>query len=95
MKIETINKLCCPFDKSDLVLTTISNDAQGHVFEGILVCENCKRVYPIVSGIPIMSPDEFRDFKLEQPVLDKWEKLLIESREGEPKALDGDEKLIE
>ena len=89
MKIETINKLCCPFDKSDVVLHIITKDEQENVLEGILLCANCNRVYPIVSGIPIMSPDEYRDFELEQPVLDKWEKLLAESKEGELKVLDG------
>lgn len=95
MKIETINKLCCPFDKSDVALSIIKKDEQDNVLEGILLCATCNRVYPIVSGIPIMSPDEYRDFKLEQPVLDKWEKLLDENRNGEVKVLNGDINIIE
>lgn len=76
MRIETIKKLCCPFDKSDLTLRIITEDKEDNILEGILSCAACNRVYPIVSGIPIMSPDEYRDFKLEQPMLEKWEKLL-------------------
>ncbi|MCU7618111.1 hypothetical protein NZ698_12950 [Chryseobacterium sp. PBS4-4] len=76
MRIKTIEKLCCPFDKSDLNLTIISQDETENIMEGLLVCDNCKRVYPIISGIPIMSPDEYREFKLEQPVLERWEKHL-------------------
>lgn len=72
MRIETIKKLCCSFDKADLKLTVISKDVQENILEGILFCEECKRIYPIVSGIPIMSPDEYREFKLEQPLLDRW-----------------------
>lgn len=72
MKIETIKKLCCGFDKADLKLTAVTKDLQGDILEEILCCEECKRVYPIVSGIPIMSPDEYREFQLEQPLLQRW-----------------------
>lgn len=74
MRIETIKKLCCSFDKADLQLTVISKDVQENIIEGILFCSECKRIYPIVSGIPIMSPDEYREFKLEQPLLEQWAK---------------------
>ncbi len=76
MKIETIQKLCCPFDKSDLTLTTIATDTSKKILEGYLVCDACKRLYPIVKGIPIMSPDEYREFKMELPLLEKWQKQL-------------------
>ncbi len=73
MRPETIEKLCCPFDKADLSLTPITKDVEGKVLEGFFVCNACKRIYPIVKGIPIMSPDEYREFKLEQPLLEKWQ----------------------
>lgn len=76
MRIKTIEKLYCPFDKSDLNLTIILQDETENITEGLLICDNCKRVYPIISGILIMSPDEYREFKLEQPVLERWEKHL-------------------
>lgn len=76
MRIETINKLCCPFDKADLELTTVSKDVEGNVLEGYFVCTTCKRIYPIIKGIPIMNPDEYREFQLEQPLLEKWQKQL-------------------
>jgi uncharacterized protein YbaR (Trm112 family) len=76
MKTETINKLCCSFDKSDLELTTITKSIEGEVIEGFLNCKECSRIFPIVSGIPIMSPDEYREFKLEQPILERWGKHL-------------------
>jgi uncharacterized protein YbaR (Trm112 family) len=76
MRIETIKKLCCPFDKAELNLTIIEQDISANVIEGFLTCKECQRIYPIVKGIPIMSPDEFREFKLEQPLIDKWEKHL-------------------
>ena len=76
MRLETINKLCCPFDKAEVELTIIMKDATGNIIEGLLSCNACKRVYPIVKGIPIMSPDEYREFKLEQPLLDNWKPHL-------------------
>lgn len=76
MNPKTINKLCCPFDKGDLELTEITKDISGNILEGFFVCNNCKRLYPIVKGIPIMSPDEYREFKLEQPLLERWQKYL-------------------
>lgn len=72
MRIETIDKLCCPFDRSDLQLRIITTDVKKSIIEGLLFCKHCQRVYPIVKGIPIMSPDEYREFKLEQPLLDRW-----------------------
>ncbi|MCL6524721.1 MAG: hypothetical protein K6T34_08650 [Thermoflavifilum sp.] len=93
MRIETIKKLCCPFDKSDLMLRPITIDEQNHILEGILICHTCKRVYPIISGIPIMNPDEYRDFNIEQLTLESWNKFL-NSLSNEPlKIVDG--KIIE
>jgi len=95
MRIETIEKLCCPFDKSDLILRIITKDDKDNVLEGLLTCADCKRFYPIVSGIPIMNPDEYRDFKLEQPMLEKWEKFLNGKEAKKFKILDGEIKAIE
>ena len=74
MRLSTIKKLCCPFDKKDLSLTIITQDLQENVIEGFLLCNECKRIYPIVKSIPIMSPDEYREFKFEQPLLERWQK---------------------
>lgn len=72
MKITTIAKLCCPFDKQDLQLQTLAQDIDQNVIEGILSCSTCLRNYPIIYGVPIMSPDEYRQIALEQPVVDRW-----------------------
>ena len=80
MRIETIEKLCCPFDKTDLKLQTITKDTDNNVIEGVLTCNHCNRYYPIISGIPIMSPDEFREKQLEVPLVEKWEPELLEKK---------------
>ncbi|RYY37930.1 MAG: hypothetical protein EOP46_00815 [Sphingobacteriaceae bacterium] len=72
MKLNTIAKLCCPFDKQDLQLKTLAQDLDQNVIEGILSCKTCMRNYPIIYGVPIMAPDEYRQIALEQPVIDRW-----------------------
>ena len=72
MRIKTIEKLCCPFDKHDLSLQVFVKDLDQNILEGILTCCNCKRSYPIVHGVPIMAPDEYRQIRLEQPIVEKW-----------------------
>jgi uncharacterized protein len=72
MKQSLVNKLCCPFDKEDLELKVFIKDTEGNIKEGMLTCKHCKRYYPIVYGVPIMSPDEYREPRLETPILEKW-----------------------
>lgn len=76
MRKETINKLCCPFDKSDINLTAITTDIDENVLEGFFTCGTCQRIYPIIKGIPIMNPDEYREFRLEQPVMEQYRPYL-------------------
>lgn len=76
MKLSLMDKLCCPFDKHDLELKIIAKDLNDEVKEGMLTCKQCKRYYPIVFGVPIMSPDEYRQPALEEPILKRWENQL-------------------
>lgn len=76
MRIKTIEKLCCPFDKSDIELTVISQDETQNITEGLLRCKDCNRIFPIIKGIPIMSPDEYREFNFEKPMIERWQKHL-------------------
>lgn len=71
MKIDFLKKLCCPFDKHDLNIQVFQQHGD-EIKEGILTCSECKRYYPIVYGIPIMSPDEYRETALELPILERW-----------------------
>lgn len=67
-----LKKLCCPQDKQDLELKIFAKKEDGTVFEGLLTCPQCGRYYPVVYGIPIMTPDEYRERALEEPILKKW-----------------------
>ncbi len=79
MKKSLAEKLCCPIDKNDLEMTIISQNDEGEVIEALLSCSECKRYYPVIYGVPIMTPDEYRDKKIEASTLKRWEKLI-----GEP-----------
>lgn len=79
MRRATISKLCCPFDKKDLDLQIISQDTNDNILEGLLTCNECNRYYPIVKGIPIMNPDEYREAKFELPMMANW-KLLADRK---------------
>jgi uncharacterized protein len=76
MKLSLTDKLCCPFDKEDLELKIFAQDTAGNISEGMLTCKHCKRYYPIVYGVPIMSPDEYRQPVLEEPLLKRWENKI-------------------
>ena len=76
MRQSLIQKLCCPFDKQDLELKTFVKDTEENIVEGLLTCPHCKRYYPIAYGVPIMTPDEYREPQLETPLLERWENKL-------------------
>ena len=79
MKHTLIKKMCCPFDKHDLELKIFAKDTEENIMEGMLTCSHCKRYYPIVYGVPIMSPDEYRELSLEKPLLERWKSQLTDS----------------
>lgn len=88
MRPDLIDKLCCPVDKSDLDVRIYAKHEDGEILEALLTCPSCSRYYPVIYGIPIMTPDEYRDRSLEAPVLERWglqidgsrpEQFLLES----------------
>src|SRR5690625_5649666 len=58
-------KLCCPIDKSDLDMKIFAKQEDGEIIEALLTCTSCRRYYPVIYGIPIMTPDEYRDKAIE------------------------------
>jgi len=46
------------------------------IVDGLLICEKCKRWYPIVEEIPQMLPDELRNEKEDLSFLMKYESLV-------------------
>ncbi|WMN12251.1 Trm112 family protein [Marivirga salinae] len=66
-----LKKMCCPFDKGDLNISIFKQEEE-EIIEGLLTCSACQRYFPIIYGIPIMTPDEYRQKSLEAPVMKKW-----------------------
>lgn len=76
-----INKLACPMDKQDLTLKVFLKDTAGNIIEGMLHCSHCNRQYPIIYGLPVLSPDEYREPALEDNITRRWPKELPASTE--------------
>ncbi len=83
MTKELLEKLCCPIDKHDLEVNVFNEAEDGEILEGLLSCPECTRYFPVIYGIPILIPDEYRDESLEEPLLKKWGFELTESDDSE------------
>ncbi len=75
-------KLCCPIDKHDLDIRIFVKHESGEILEALLTCKECSRYYPVIYGVPIMTPDEYRDKSLEEPVMKKWNLNLQSGKQG-------------
>jgi uncharacterized protein YbaR (Trm112 family) len=60
MKKSTVDILCCPVCKGDLVLRIVTEltreSAEDEILEGGLFCRKCGVEYPIREGIPDLLP---------------------------------------
>jgi len=81
MTEQLLEKLCCPIDKHDLEVNIFTEDDEGEIIEALLSCPECQRYFPVIYGIPILIPDEYRDESMEVPMLKKWG-FEIEEGEG-------------
>ncbi|MHA1750879.1 MAG: Trm112 family protein [Candidatus Helarchaeota archaeon] len=59
---------------------------RAEIQDGIMICDNCKRWYPISEAIPQMLPDNLRVKKDEIKFLNKWKDLISKEvlEEGRP-----------
>ena len=76
--------LACPIDKHHPLELHVFEENE-EIAEGVIICPNCLRWYPIREEIPEMLPDELRDEKDELPFMRKWrqkfpEKILLEGK---------------
>lgn len=84
MTEQLLEKLCCPIDKCDLDINIFNETEEGEILEALMTCPECHRYFPVIYGIPILIPDEYRDESLEKPMLKKWG---FELKEGEETGL--------
>jgi uncharacterized protein YbaR (Trm112 family) len=70
--------LACPIDKHyPLELLEFSSKDQL-IVDGVLLCSECGRYYPIMDEIPVMLPDSLRNRKEDLGFLEKWKGRLPE-----------------
>ena len=68
--------LACPIDKY-YPLRLIELKAEGEkVIAGVILCDKCRRFYPIIDEIPVMLPDELRNKKEDLDFLSQWKAQL-------------------
>ena len=83
--------LACPIDKH-YPLELLEFNLRGDVIvDGVLICPECGRYYPITEEIPVMLPDKLRNKKEDTDFLQKWKEKLPEKvvQGGKPWSLAG------
>jgi uncharacterized protein YbaR (Trm112 family) len=81
--------LACPIDKHyplEMIELTTRNQL---IVDGVLICSECGRYYPIIDEIPVMLPDNLRNRKEDLGFLEKWREKIPERvvRGGKPWSL--------
>ena len=71
MKKMLMEILACPIDKHHPLDLLVFEEAD-EVTEGLIICPECSRWYPIRDEIPEMLPDELRKADDDLPFLKKW-----------------------
>lgn len=76
MKRKLLDILACPIDKH-YPLELLEFNTNGEVIvDGVLLCTECKRYYPIIDEIPVMLPDDLRSKTEDIGFLNKWRDRL-------------------
>lgn len=71
MKRRLMDILACPICKHHPLDLKVFSEGE-EVEEGLLVCRECLRWYPIKETIPHMLPDELREEGEDRQFLEKW-----------------------
>ena len=79
MQRRLLDILACPIDKHyPLELLEFSLRGADVIVDGVLLCSECGRYYPIMDEIPVMLPDNLRNRKEDLDFLEKWSANLPE-----------------
>jgi uncharacterized protein YbaR (Trm112 family) len=76
MQRRLLDILACPIDKHHPLELLEFNVREDLILDGILLCSECGRYYPIVDEIPVMLPDNLRSMKEDVGFLEKWSSKL-------------------
>ena len=85
MKRRLMEILACPIDKHYPLELHVFEEKE-EITEGLLVCTECNRWYPISGEIPQMLPDDLREAKEDLEWLSKWKSHVPERvlSQGQP-----------
>ncbi|MDR0471132.1 MAG: Trm112 family protein [Nitrososphaerota archaeon] len=85
MKRKLMEILACPIDKHHPLDLHVFEE-KDEIIEGIIICTQCGRWYPIRDEIPEMLPDELRKESEDLPFLKKWKDKVPQQTvtEGKP-----------
>ncbi len=76
MKRKLLDILACPIDKH-YPLEMLEFNTNGEIIvDGVLLCTECRRYYPIIDEIPVMLPDDLRSKSEDIGFLNKWKDRL-------------------
>lgn len=77
MRRKLLDILACPIDKHyPLQLLEFSTKEPDVIVDGVLLCDECDRFYPIIDEIPVMLPDDLRNTREDTDFLNKWKDRL-------------------
>jgi len=72
LKKKLMDILACPIDKHHPLELYIFEE-KTEISEGVIVCPQCNRFYPIIDEIPHMLPDNLRSKEEDLKFLRKWQ----------------------
>ncbi len=76
MRRQLLDILACPIDKHYPLRLLEFETREDIVKEGVLLCDECGRFYPITDEIPTMLPDDLRNKKEDLDFLARWKERL-------------------
>jgi uncharacterized protein YbaR (Trm112 family) len=85
MKRKLMEILACPICKSSSLELHVFEEKE-EIVEGLIVCQNCLRWYPIIEEIPHMLPDELRERDEDLKFIIKYKDRIPDRvlKEGKP-----------
>lgn len=79
MQRKLMDILACPIDKHHPLELLDFSATDQTIVEGVILCRQCGRYYPIIDEIPVMLPDNLRNKKEDLAFLEKWRGKLPET----------------
>jgi uncharacterized protein YbaR (Trm112 family) len=90
MQRKLLDILACPIDKHYPLELLEFETRDQLIVDGVLLCKECGRYYPIIDEIPVMLPDNLRNRKEDLAFLEKWKARIPSTvlKAGRPWNLD-------